>query len=568
MRRVHTNRFIHLASACTLALTPMLAAAQAVPNSIAPSHIEEQFNRKPIEPEKPLAPFIPELGVTPTQPAPDKAVETFLLHDVAVEDATVYPAASFKSIFADSIGKRITLAQAQDIVTRITARYRKDGYMLSQAIIPQQNLKNGILHIHVVEGFFDQVNIENNHPERDKRNLIKAYAEKIKKEHPANIYTLERYMLLITDLPGVSAQSVIKPSSTTHGAADLVIKVTNKAVDANFTSDNRGTKYIGPYQEQLSVSENSLAGIGERTTLTGINTLPASEMHYWSIEHEEQLDTEGTKLTLMASSVRTHPGDVLSKLDITGISDEFTATVSHPFIRSRINNLTGRIVFDAHNTDNEAFGNMLDDDRVRAARLGMNYNTSDRWNGINLADISISKGLSWPGATDAGSDRTRPFIGDQEFIKSNVKLSRLQDLLANFSLLTTASGQFTNNALLQSEQMTLGGTDFGRAYDTGEIVGDSGIAGKAELRYSHTLNNEWLNAYQLYSYYDIGTVHVNAATTGSDSQMSLASAGGGVRFNFIHNIYGYTEIDFPLTKAIASENNSDPRVFFSLSAQF
>lgn len=565
MKKRHVYNFIYLVSASSLALVPAAANAQ-VASVIAPSHIEDQFKNKPIEPAKPQAPFVPETGVK-QHPAAGKTAETFILHDVQIEDSTVYPAGTFSDLYKDSIGKRITLAQAQDIAGQITTRYHKDGYILSQAIIPEQNLKKGTLHIHVVEGFFDQIVIENDHPERDRRNLIKSYAEKIRKEQPVNIRTIERYMLLISDLPGVTAQSVIRPSSTTQGAADLVITIKNKVADASFTSDNRGNKYIGPYQEQLSGSLNSIAGLGERTTFSGINTIPEREMHYGSIQHEEQLDTEGTKLTLLASSVKTHPGDVLSQLDITGISDDFTATVSHPFIRSRTDNLIGRVEFDAHNTDNEAFGDMLDADRVRSARLGVNYNTSDRWDGVNLADFSVSKGLSWPGATDDGENRTRP-VGEQEYTKSNLSVSRLQDLPANFSFLTAATGQFTNQALLQSEQMTLGGADFGRAYDTGEIAGDSGIAGKAELRYSHPLSNEWINAYQLYSYYDIGALRTNEAAPGTDPEQSLASAGGGIRFNLIHNIYGYTELAFPLTKVVASEDNKDPRIFFSLSTQF
>src|SRR5262249_35749197 len=151
---------------------------------------------------------------------------------------------------------------------------------------------------------------------------------------------------------------------------------------------------------------------------SGINTLPESEMHYWSIQHDEQLDTEGTKLSLLASSVKTRPGDVLSVLDLKGLSNDLSATISHPFLRSRVDNFMGRVQFDAHNTQNDALGQTLNADRVRSVRVGANYNTNDRWNGINLADINISRGLAW-GATDDGSGRTRT-VGEQEYTKSNI----------------------------------------------------------------------------------------------------------------------------------------------------
>lgn len=549
-----------------LALIPSLTHAQTVPSSVAPSHIEEHFDNKSIELLQPQAPLV----VPPPETQPPisgKTAVTFVLRGVEIEDSSVYPAGTFSKIYEKEIGKSITLKQAQEIAAKITARYRNDGYILSQAIIPQQNLSGNILHIRVVEGYIDKVILENDNQKRDRRNLIAEYAKKIRNERPTNIHTLERYMLLINDLPGVSAQSVIQPSPSIPGAADLAITVKNKAVDANFTSDNRGDKYLGPYQEQVSIAENSLAGLGERTIFGFINTLPEGEMHYGSIQHEEQLDSEGTKLTLLASSVKTEPGDSLSILDLKGISDDLTATISHPFIRSRMDNLTVRVAFDAHDTENDALGEELNADRVRSGRLGLNYNITDPWGGVNLADVSISKGLAWPGATDAGTDRTRA-NGDQEYTKSNINFTRLQDLPANFSFLTAAEAQLTNQPLLQSEQMTLGGTDYGRAYDTGEIAGDAGVAGKAELRYSHMLSNEWLKSYQLYSYYDVGTLHTNDATPGTEAEQSLASTGAGVRLNLIANIYGYTEVDFPLTRNVASENDKAPRVFFSLSAQF
>ena len=217
------NKWFSIASltvTSALVFVPLVAVAQVVPNSAIPSHIEDRFNNKLTEPAKPVAPFIPEPKPAKPTPLTGKAAETFVLRSVVIDDSTVYPAGTFNALFEHHINKSITLNDAREIAANITTRYRNDGYILTQAVITGQNLSDGILHIHVVEGFFDKVIIENDNLERDRRNLIAAYAEKIRKEHPINIRTLERYMLLITDLPGVNAQSVIKPSTSTMGAAD------------------------------------------------------------------------------------------------------------------------------------------------------------------------------------------------------------------------------------------------------------------------------------------------------------------------------------------------------------
>ena len=117
---------------------------------------------------------------------------------------------------------------------------------LNAAVRSLAKYGTGTLKIRVVEGFVDKVYVENDRPASDRRHLIEGYAHKINQMRPLNTKTLERYMLLISDLPGVTARAIIRPSPSTFGAADLVIKVTNKVFEGSFTSDNRGNKFIGP----------------------------------------------------------------------------------------------------------------------------------------------------------------------------------------------------------------------------------------------------------------------------------------------------------------------------------
>jgi hemolysin activation/secretion protein len=537
--------------------------AQVVPGSVSPSRVDQQFNAPTLEPQP--------TGEAPKIEIPQTAVsgklaQHFTLERVEIEDSTVYKAGTFDGLFKDKIGQTITLAEAREIARGITTRYRTDGYVLSQAVIPNQDLKTGTLRIRVVEGFVDKVYVENERPQSDRRHLIEKFAEKINAMRPLNTKTLERYMLLISDLPGVTARAIIRPSPGTFGAADLVIKVTNKVIEGSLTTDNRGNKFIGSSQEQLTLTENSALGLEERTTIRGINTIPESELHFFDIQNEEQLDSEGTKLTLLYSNTYTHPGAELKILDLTGTSDDYALTLSHPFIRSRAENLTGRITFDARDTENDATGTRLTNDRVRALRVGGTYDTGDKWGGVDLADLSVSQGLPWLDATE-GNGTSSP-DGIRDFTKENLSLSRIQTLPKGFSLLTAGEGQYSPHPLYTSEQLALGGVGFGQAYDSGELSGDSGVAGKLELRYGQPVGWKYFDSYQLYGYYDIGTVWFDEASPGTPSEASLASTGVGVRTNFTPNLYGYAEVGFPLTRNVASTGDEDPRFFFSLTGRF
>ena len=71
------------------------------------------------------------------------------------------------------------------------------------------------------------------------------YALRITSERPANIRTIERYLLLAGDLPGLKFKNSLKPHPTKVGAAILVVEVTQKPVDMFNRVDNRGTHARG-----------------------------------------------------------------------------------------------------------------------------------------------------------------------------------------------------------------------------------------------------------------------------------------------------------------------------------
>ncbi len=559
-------------AAYILALSVSCAAdafAVAVPSSAAPEHLQQRFNKAsdvPATDDSGVAAPSVVKSLKPNQPD-----QIFTLRALNLEGITAYPDHSFDNVFAAKINHSITFSEVVALARDITNRYRADGYVLSQALVTQQDLaqakSTGTLHIKVVEGFIHNVVIRNENPEADRRHLIAGYAEKITLEHPMNAKTLERYMLLINDLPGVIARAVIHPSPDTFGAADLTIEVKNKPFEASVSSDNRGNKYLGPWQEQATVTENSVAGLGERTTIRVINTIPVSELHYVDIQHEEQVGSEGTRIIAIGGFGRTNPGSTLSPLDFKGRSDDVSLSVTHPFLRSRASNLSGRAMVEARNVENDSLGVRLNNDRIRAVRLGGSYDTNDGLDGVDLADVTLSHGINGLGSTSNGVGRSRT-VGAQDFTKTNFDLSRLQNLPRGFSILAAASGQYTSDALLTSEQFALGGSGFGQAYDSGELSGDKALAGKLEFRYGQSEGKKWLDSYQLYAYYDVGSVFMNDSAAGTNDKYSLASVGTGVRVNFTQNLYGYVELGLPLTRNVASEGNTYPRLFFSLTARY
>jgi len=135
-------------------------------------------------------------------------------------------------------------------------------------------------------------------------------------------------------------------------------------------------------------------------------------------------------------------------------------------------------------------------------------------------------------------------------------------------LLVAGSAQFAVDRLLASEEFAVGGTQYGRGYDTAEISGDHGIAIKTEIQYAHKINRKYFKDAQTYFFIDYGSIWQKNAAGGEVKQEGLTSTGIGIRYNITKEISGYAELAKPLDKLVTAEKNRDWRIFFSLAARF
>lgn len=539
-----------------------------VPDSVDPGKIEQRFEERITPPPPPsAAPAIRDQRA-PKGVSAEAAKKKFTLKAVEIKGATVYSQEALRGLYADKLGQSVTLIDAQAIADKITAKYRGDEYILSQALVDPK-VEGGKLRIRVAEGYIHDVRFEGEIAQSGQRDLLARYAGKIKADRPLKASTLERYLLLMDDLPGATAKGLVRPS-TQPGAADLVVTMKHEKWNGSLSSDNRGTEFIGPFQHSATLAGNSLLGLYERTLLRFVAASPVRELRFFDIQHEQQIGGEGTRLLFTYGHTETRPGETLKALDIEGSSDFFQVRVAHPFLRARKENLTGRLSFDARNSETDLFHNVdFTEDRLRILRAGASYDFADRFKGVTLLEGMLSQGLDILGATDTKGTRRSRSDGEADATKLNAEITRVQNLPRGFSILTAVTGQYALDPLLAAEEFSLGGIGFGQAYDPAELSGDHGAAAKIELRYGQALGDPYLASYQVFSYYDIGSVWEKDAAAGVDERSSLASVGLGVRLNFNPNLSGTAEVGVPLTKDLGSDpDDNDPRLFFSLTGRF
>jgi hemolysin activation/secretion protein len=555
--------FLIIPSIVILSL-PNISWGQQIPKPAQPERLQQRFD-KPPEPKSTLEPVAPEVK----KPIPLVEMEKvkFKLMGIVVEGSTVYQDSDFLPFYEQFLGKEISLAKVYEVAGDITAKYRNDGYILSRANVPAQRIKNGVVRIQVIEGFVDKIEIDGKVGGRKKR--LHAYIDKIAASKPLQVKVLERYLLLIDDLPGVTVESVLTPSKETPGAANLTLLLKHKTVDGYVSLDNRGSRFNGPIQGSAGGNLNSILGLYEKTGFNFVTTEPTSELIYFNGTHEQQIGGEGTKLILSGSLSHTEPGSTLKSFNIEGDSLTISGIITHPFIRSREENLSGRFGLLMRNTETDILGSLSARDRLRVFSLGFSYDFVDKFRGVSLIDIEFRQGANIFNATESGKANLSRSQGKSNFSKISANLWRRQNISHGFSVLVEATGQYAFDSVLSSEEFSFGGARFGRGYDSSEISGDQGVSVKTELQYFYKVGKKYLKSLQPYGFYDYGSVWQKGNDfTGSSRHSSLSSVGGGIGFSLTNWLSGYVEAAKPLDDQVIAEGDNDIRGFASLIARF
>lgn len=533
---------------------------QPLPGTVEPGQIERQF-------DEPLRPALPEDVIVPPVPwqqiPPEAETVRFALTKITIDGATVYSESDLIPYYQNLLGKEIALADVYRIANAITARYRNDGYILSQAIVPPQRINDGVIRLRAIEGYIDKVRIEGD--VHGPRGLLEAYGNKIKRSRPLRSDVLERYLLLINDLGGTTARGTLSPSAE-PGAADLTIVVLHDRLAGSASINNRGSRFLGPGRVDLAVDLFSVLGsyehIGLRVVTTGFN----NELHFAALSYEQPAGSEGARVGLSFSAVEAEPDLGANFAAIETRSRSAALTLSYPVIRSRTRNLYARGAFTYHNGETDANDVEFSEDRIRALRLAAIFDIADRWLGVNVFEVEASQGLDILGASDAGSPNLSRPGGQSDFTKLAFNAARLQSLPYRLSLLAAINAQYAFSDLLSPEEFAYGGEQFGRAYDASEIVGDSGAAMKLELRYG--LPSRPSVESMVYGFYDIGGVWRHNPGSGEKTHESATSLGIGARLTFARRVGAYVEVAKPLTRSVNAEGNDDWRVFGAVSLAF
>jgi hemolysin activation/secretion protein len=546
-------RAMHHASAL-LTLVGVIASASVATAQQVPVNPVPQGSPIPrILPSAP--PSVAPGTVVPPPSAPGAAVPNrpVRITSVEVEGVTAYPLPDITQLTAGLVGPAVPLPQIDAARQAILQRYRDDGYVLTTV---SANLDaNGRLRFVITEGHIASVKLDGDIGPAGTQVL--RFLNQLTEHQPIDSVTLERYLLLAQDVPGVSLRAVLEPSSDTPGALTLIAQVSRQNFSGLATMDNRAFNETGPVEFLGVLDANSFTEFGEKTEVSFYHTFPNSQ-NFGQVSEEAFLGPSGLKGKVYGGYGPTVPTGSLGQQGYNGTTTVFGTSLSYPVLRSRQQTLNTSVFFDALDSNisiapQGTARTQASYDALRVMRASADYALSDIWLGadrsaVNALSVRVSEGMKLLGATTNGIAQTSPRVGEQTgFFKINFETSRTQTLFAPWEgatvgLMGLLTGQWSPNILPPAEQFYLGGSRFTRGYYAGEVPGDKALAATVELQLNTSFETTIFEksfdiSTQFYTFYDWGETWQNLST---DHNSMINSAGGGVRAQ----VTRYVEVDF------------------------
>jgi hemolysin activation/secretion protein len=480
MRRRLAAAFLGLCGVLPAASTP----AQ-VPRAAPPVEQLRRPSEVPLpvpEPEQPPARLkLPQEPPLPSAPTLSQGVR-FEARGFRFYGNTLVSDAELQAIAEPFVGRSIGNAELDELRVRVTRRYVDAGYINSGAVIPDQDVSEGIVAMRIVEGRLGDIALGGTH--RFDPDFLRA---RIRRGAPGvlNVNRLQEHMQVLLQDPLIERISAELGPGAELGEAVLRADVVSAPLFlAGVMFNNERSPVVGADQVEGFVAVRNLLGRGD---IFSIRPGYSEGLRDVAFAISLPLSAGGTTLHLRGQRTRSRIVESpLDQLDISARSRSLEIGLSQPIVtRPRQTlNATGWLV----RRDTRNF--FLDEPspfipgapdghlKTSVARLGLDGvdRTQDR---VLAARLQVSYGLDAFGATISGAGTP-----DSRFTAWLAQAQWVQRIAAlGGHTIVRAELQRANGTLPSSERYSLGGVDNVRGYREDLLVRDSGWLMSFEYRH-------------------------------------------------------------------------------------
>ena len=466
------------------------------------------------------------------RPVPDSLSTKELLHftprDFRFKGNTVFSDKELHGLIKQFINTPINSIDLEEIRLIITNYYISHGYITSGAIIPDQDLLDGLLLIEIKEGTLSDITIHNHG--RLNPNYIKRRISF--KQQAIHLSTLQDKLYRLQREPAIKHINARLLPGDIRGRSTLDLDITeNKPYSLDLEMNNHRPARIGERQTIIRFNHINVSGWGDSLNAEVHRTsgMIASQLHY-----QIPVGIDGDSAYVSASQSNTE----LSEADqiFSEFSNDYTAYAGG-YKQSLFENDIENFMVDwrlEHKRSYNSFalnfcdGHSINTVNLSAFRLGQSliYHPQDIYFSLRH---TMSVGVNaFDSISCSGKDADRHFYSWlwQFLWAKRFSPYHLQGIIKG-------DFQLSGYSLLAFEKYSLGGANSVRGYPENFVLRDQGRSLSFELRAPlNTQRYRWVDSMQLLAFVDSGQAWNN---DNGASEETLSSIGIGYRLFTRHS---------------------------------
>jgi len=479
-----------------------------------------------------------------------------------------------------------TVSQLQMVADELTRFYRERGFMLAQAIVPAQEVRDGTVKIQILEGSLEDVRVEGN--TFYKASVVQGPFRRLQGE-PITQESVERALLDVQEFPGLTVFGPFTRGDEL-GNTDLLVRVREE--DRFYITpsiDNYGSQFTGEYRAMLNFQFNNLFRVADKTTGYILQTFEPDNGTYGGLSFEFPFGHNSIGFGASHDQFDVGGLEALTVLAVKGTVDQAKVFWNRSFANGRFFGANGRLGLATKESVTQAPGietngsDVLNEDTLTVASLDFDmFSASRKGRGFTFGSVGIDVGIPGTlGSMDEDGNGTSSREGGDgaraggDFLKYRFNFQHLRRLSANNALLVRLDGQWTDDMLVALEQFSLGGPQNVRAYAVAESLAD--VGGSATLEWIINApgfadkptkgNRTWGEIFQVSLYADYAYGELNNPRVSEEKNVEYSGYGLGLQFNVPGTFYARFDIASPMGSRV-SVNERDPQYYFRMSYTF
>src|SRR4051812_27207934 len=461
------------------------------------------------------------------------------------------------------LGRLLTENAIRDIQDSLILYSRNHGKLLVDVILPEQNIESGVLQIWFLEGKVEHLTIKNEGKKWFKDQFILSRVRTHSGEG-LDSNQLNQDLNWLNNNPFRRVDATFSPGSKL-GMTDVRLDVIDRIPVRPYVGyESYPTRFTNPDRLLAGLNWGNAFWLDHQFNYQYSTDLDFELVHAHSASYIAPLPWRHT-LMFYGSYVDARavfPGGTTAD----GHSWQTSARYSVPMPELGQYRHELSVGFDFKRSDNNLLSGgttVLQNSDTDIAQFVVGYSGAipDRFGRTSFGlEFDYSPGDLVGNNSTADFDKLRKGT-KADYFYGRLNVTRLTRLPWNFSWIMNGWAQLSNEQLLPSEELALGGYNTIRGYDERVLTGDDGWILSNEVRTPPFFLGNLLHLpgsrdeLQLLGFFDAGAARViNVSNSdGTDPNKTLCSVGAGLRYTVGRNLSFRLDYGFPLVEKDINE---------------